>query len=186
MHPRSLHYDIMRIIACLMVIITHSPIPDAGWFGPMLSGLSYLCAPCIGLFFMVSGALLLNKQYDSFSAFLFLKNRFTKIFFPTLFFFILGSAMNFFGIKNSEIAILWFMYVLSGLYLLTPILYRWVCNANKREIEFYLLLWGISLLYPLIKLYINLDESDVSWIYYFHGYVGYFILGFYLSKFGNK
>lgn len=185
MKSRSLHYDLLRIIACIMVIMTHSPIPHSGWSGPVLSGLSYFCAPCIGLFFMISGALLLNREYSFFYFSEFLKKRFARVFFPTFFFYIIGYTMDFYGIKNSEIAILWFMFVLSGLYLLIPILYRWTINANKREIEFYLMLWVISLLYPLFKLFVDLNESDTSWIYYFHGYVGYFILGFYLAKYGT-
>lgn len=44
-----------------MVIIMHAPIPgaDAEGHGPFLVLISYLTVPCVPLFFMVSGSLLL-------------------------------------------------------------------------------------------------------------------------------
>lgn len=47
-------FDLLRLLACLMVIAMHAPLPDsAEGNGLFLSTLSYLTAPCIGLFFMV-------------------------------------------------------------------------------------------------------------------------------------
>lgn len=64
MKKRNLHLDIVRILACIMVILMHSPIPSSNNAnGLLLSSLSYFTAPCIGLFFMVSGALLLPPPY---------------------------------------------------------------------------------------------------------------------------
>lgn len=184
---RDLHYDILRVLACFMVIITHSPLPHEGWNGSLLAGLSYFCTPCIGLFFMISGALLLNKQYqEGFDTRLFLKKRFARILWPTLFWFAVGYILSYCGIKNSEIAILWFMFTLAGLYLLTPILYRWVSLAEKKEIIFYLLIWTLSLCYPFLNLFVTLHHGTTSWIYYFYGYAGYFILGYYLAKYGIR
>ena len=56
---RIIYLDYLRCIACLMVILMHSPMPNLGTNSLILSAISYLSAPCIGLFFMVSGALLL-------------------------------------------------------------------------------------------------------------------------------
>ena len=184
MTRRYLHYDMLRIIACLMVILTHSPIPHEGWNSVFLSGLSYFCAPCIGLFIMISGALLLNKQYvEGFDSKTFLKKRASKVVWPTIVWFILGYILSYCGIKNSENVVLWFMFTIVGLYLLTPILYRWINSAKKQEVEFYLFIWFLSLCYPYLKSIIHLNESDSGWIYYYHGFVGYFILGYYLSRY---
>lgn len=59
---RLLSIDILRIIACLMVVLMHSPMPGDGAVenGAFLTAMSYLTSPCVPLFFMVSGALLLN------------------------------------------------------------------------------------------------------------------------------
>lgn len=75
-------FDLLRLLACLMVIAMHRPLPDsAEGNGLFLSTLSYLTAPCIGLFFMVSALLLPVRTGASIS----LKRRFGKILFPTLF-----------------------------------------------------------------------------------------------------
>lgn len=59
MKQRDFSLDLLRIMACVMVVIMHSPIPSENANGLLLSSLSYFTAPCIGLFFMVSGALIL-------------------------------------------------------------------------------------------------------------------------------
>lgn len=183
MEKRSLHFDLLRILACLMVVFMHSPIPKTNWNGIVLSGLSYITSPCIGIFFMLSGALLINeKRAIEFNTFYFLKKRFIKIASPIVFFYLLAYVLNKIDVDNDEKYILWFMYVLSGLYLLTPILIQWFSSAKKNEVELYLFIWFISLLYPYLKTFYDINDSDNSWIYYFHGYVGYFLLGAYLNK----
>ena len=57
MRQRDTSLDLIRIIACTMVVLMHSRTENAN--GLLLSSLSYFTAPCIGLFFMVSGVLLL-------------------------------------------------------------------------------------------------------------------------------
>ena len=47
-------FDLLRLLACLMVIAMHAPLPDsAEGNGLFLSTLSYLTAHCIGLFILV-------------------------------------------------------------------------------------------------------------------------------------
>lgn len=80
------------------------------------------------------------------------------------------------------------VYVLFGrdMYLLTPILSRWLSMASKRELEFYLLLWMVTMCVPFVKIFVPINEGDTSWLYYFHGYVGYYVLGFYLKHYWKK
>lgn len=191
---RDISLDIIRVIAICMIVFMHSPIPGSAP-GFILSGLSYITAAGIGLFFMVSGALLLNtslKQKD------FLKRRFSKIIWPTLFWTFFYLAVKWFsnGTTTIELArtictipfapqghgVLWFMYTLAGLYMLTPILSAWLKTASKREIEFYLALWAISLVYPYLRLVLNFEDNNTNILYYFTGYVGYFLLGYYINN----
>lgn len=62
MRQRDTSLDLIRIIACTMVVLMHSPMPTENANGLLLSSLSYFTAPCIGLFFMVSGALSYNAD----------------------------------------------------------------------------------------------------------------------------
>lgn len=183
MKQRILYLDFLRIIACVMIVFMHSQRSNMnipGWF---LSGSSYITAAGIGLFFMISGALILGKaktlsegkELESFS---FLKHRLVKIVVPLLFWSLLYSLLS--HIDASGLGVMWFLWTIGGLYLLSPILLRWLQHASLREVELYLGIWIISLLYPFIKLFMPIGEGDTSWIYYFHGYVGYFILGHYL------
>lgn len=184
MKQRILYLDLLRIIACVMIVFMHSQRPGMGipaWF---LSGSSYVTAGGIGLFFMISGALILGKaktlaegqELDTFS---FLKHRLLKIVVPLAFWSLLYWSLS--SIDSSGLGVMWFLWTIGGLYLLSPILLRWLQHASWREMELYLCIWAISLLYPFIKLIMPVGEGDTSWIYYFHGYVGYFILGDYLS-----
>ena len=184
---RDYSLDVIRVIACLMIVLMHSPMSGLGTSGFVLCGISYLTAPGIGLFFMVSGALLLKINVGQpFETKSFLRRRFTKILVPLLFWSIVGWVLEQYGVKNTELGILWFMYCLAGLYLLTPVLSRWLSVASIKEVEFYLLLWLATLCIPFVKLFIPVNESDTSWLYYFHGYVGYYVLGFYLKHYQEK
>ncbi len=59
MKQRDLSLDLIRILACLMVVTTHAPFPAATTHSALLAGVSLVTVPCNALFFMVSGALLL-------------------------------------------------------------------------------------------------------------------------------
>lgn len=65
---RNIFYDVLRVLACLMVIVIHAPRPDSGLSALTCTSVSLFCAPCMGLFFMISGALLLPVS-DSYFAF---------------------------------------------------------------------------------------------------------------------
>lgn len=194
-NKRDVCLDLLRIISMTMVVFMHAPRPGSAP-GFVLSGLSYFTAPGLVLFFMISGALLLG---NSLSPKEFLRRRFSKVVFPTLFwtvFYLVYNVVFESCISTKEIlidvlsipfstqghAVLWFMYTLIGLYLLTPILSRWLKAASKREIEFYLLLWSVTLVYPYLKLVLTINESSTGVLYYFAGYAGYFLLGYYLYR----
>ena len=146
---RIFQYDILRILACLMIVAMHSPMSGNECDGIFLSSLSYLTAPGIGLFFMVSGALLLPVKENTR---LFIKKRFTKIAIPTFLWTVFYLCCNVW-LKNEPLTlravlsipfsaqgnpVLWFIYTLLGLYLLAPILSRWLAICSRRELEFYL------------------------------------------------
>ena len=195
MNNRIFYLDIIRILACVMIVTMHAPIPNTGLSSYVLATDSLLTAPGIGLFVMVSGALLLPINMTTS---MFLKKRIGKIVFPTLFwtlFYLLVSGYDygFEGINilrvllsipfSHQYGILWFMYMLAGLYLLAPILSPWLKQTGKRELEFYLILWAITMCYSYIRDFIGVNEGHTGILYYFGGYVGYFLLGYYLRTY---
>ena len=184
----------LRCLACMMVVLMHTPQPNSAG-GYVLSSISLLAAPSIGLFFMVSGALLLPVTKPTKE---FLKHRLAKIAVPVLFWSLLYLLVRYFKTNNSEelfksiisipfsaqgCAVFWFVYVMIGLYVLAPIISTWLQKASKREIEFYLLLWLVTMCYPILNLFVCVDDGKSGILYYFTGYVGYFLLGYYLHNY---
>lgn len=100
-NQRTIYLDVIRIIACMMVIIMHAPIPGTGaeGHGPFLVLISYLTVPCVPLFFMVSGSLLLPCRKEV-SAIDYLKKRIGKVVGPTVTFSLLYMIIN-----NSKIGL---------------------------------------------------------------------------------
>lgn len=194
MPARNSAYDLMRVIACLMIICMHAPMPAPNAMPLLLNATGYFMAPGLCLFFVLSGALLLPTTL---AAGAFLRKRLTKILWPTLSFTAIYLAIKYLNGEQirwlSTIAsipfsaqghgVLWFMYTLAGLYLLTPIISPWLAKASRRELQFYLLLWAITLCYPLLQLLLNINATPTGPLYYFTGYAGYFLLGHYLHKY---
>ena len=191
---RDIALDVLRILACAMVVLMHAPMKSAHVCGPFLTALSYITAPSIGIFFMVSGALLLPVECDYAT---FLRRRFCKIAVPTLFWSLFYVALNVclkggstnilrtaasipFSAQGS--GVLWFMYTLAGLYLLAPVISPWVAQASKREMQIVLGLWAVTLCYPLLENFITISRGDTGILYYFTGYAGYFLLGCYMRR----
>lgn len=198
MRQRDISLDVVRCIACIMVVLMHSPMPNIGTSAIILSTDSLLTAPCIGLFFMVSGALLLPMKEDTKT---FLTRRFSKILFPTVFWSLFYISVGF-VYKDVEFSwssalhqilsipfsaqghgIIWFMYTLAGLYLVTPIISPWLKVASKSQIQLYLILWLITMCYPVLKYVVEINNSITGPLYYLSGYIGYFVLGYYLKRY---
>jgi surface polysaccharide O-acyltransferase-like enzyme len=72
----------------------------------------------------------------------------------------------------------WYIYMIIGLYLFIPIISKWIRNCNEKDLLYFLIIWllGLFLSHPLLVKYkINIDLTSFS------GYIGYLILGYYLS-----
>lgn len=199
MNSRVLYLDVLRIVACLMVILMHSPMPGIGISSNVLSSISLLCVPCIGLFFMISGALLLPVKDEMH---VFYKKRFKRIVFPALTWMFVYIIINILVGRNElhdlpkilfsipfspqGHGIMWFVYTLIGLYLIAPIVSPWLQKCTRKEIEFVLFLWIITLCYPYFDGLLDVNNSETSPLYYFSGYSGYFLLGYYIEKYPPK
>ena len=192
------YIDALRTLACFLVILTHSAMPtENANDGIYMFFYSFISSPATQIFFAISGALLFPVKRPMKE---FYKRRFIKILPPVLIwsiisiliYMLLGNITIEEGLKRlvlmpirPAISIYWFIYVMIGLYLIGPIISKWLVSATKREIEFFLFLWGINLCMPFLNLIIPNVFSDSGSHYwmlnYFGGYLGYWILGYYLS-----
>jgi surface polysaccharide O-acyltransferase-like enzyme len=206
---RILWIDIIRIIAIAMVIEMHAgdsivygwgkaPIRNGANISWWLTGVTFksIASVCVPLLFMLSGYLLLSSQDQIFT---FFKKRLTKIVIPLIVWAILYMWWD--GVfleststlKAIKLAIrnilegnvhyhLWFLYVLLGLYLVTPIMRRFAQSASDGELLFFIGLWIFST--TVFYLLQQLREINISLFAqpYVSGYLGYYLAGYYLGR----
>ena len=203
-NKREYWIDIERVFACLMVIFCHSPQTYTISSGQLLLGINNYFGMAWGpiLFFMISGACVLGKDQQTIP---FLKKRFSRILFPTLFWSIVYILLQCFiwkTIPSTEVTQmflmipfyfqygdLWFMYTLASIYLMVPILSPWLSRCSKKELELYLTFWGITLLLPFLALFDdNVKQmSQINGVFfYLSGFLWVAVLGFYCRYFINS
>lgn len=208
---REVALDLVRVAAILLVLWQHAS--EYYYIGPnlsvihencgLLAWLNSLSRICVPLFVMISGYFLLPMKTDTST---FFRRRFSRIMFPWLFWCVAYAVYYVFTRGDSigtclgnicriplnwgvEVGHLWFVYMLAGLYLLVPIISPWLSGCSKRELQGYLALWLLTTLLPYLHhAGINL-WGEATWnmspaFYYFSGFVGYFVLGHYVRRFG--
>lgn len=205
--PRLYYIDNLRVLACFLVLLTHSTMParDPEKEGFWMFLISFIGSPSSELFLTLSGTVLLPSK-SGFSKFY--SRRFAKLVPPLVIWSILGVIL-YVGLGQMSwsqgrdaifhiplrpaIGIYWFVYVMAGLYLLAPFISPWLREAGKRQIEFFLMLWGVNMLIPWINQFFPdflpgfAMNGNYYWMLsYFGGFLGYWILGYYLNKYPIK
>lgn len=213
-YKRNSMMDIARILAIFAVVMIHcsgffvSGFELASWehiIGNLFDSLSRIGVPW---FIMISGALFLDERKDVTLKGVLLKNVKNIAFITILWSFIYamintvifplmdGDAID---IKDSIVAIIrgnyhmWYLYMIMGLYLITPFLKKFVCKENQGMVLAFIAIsfmaqfllptmdflcsrfLGIDLIAPWVnKFYLN----------FFGGYTSYFLLGWYIVHIG--
>lgn len=220
--------DLLRFVAIMMVICIHcsdpfnvSPEarsnPDYNLWGSIYGA---FLRPCVPLFVMLTGLLLLPIQQDMGQ---FYKKRMMRVIVPFLIWSLLynlfplltgimgwdssiltkmfayagespsqsweNSLHNIYMIPfsfNVYTIPLWYIYMLIGLYLFMPFFSAWLKQATDKQMKVFLFIWGITLFLPYCNEYIsNYILGTCAWnnfgtLYYFAGFNGYLLLGYYL------
>lgn len=205
--PRLYYIDNLRVLACFLVLLTHSTMsatnPDKEGFWMFL--LSFIGSPSSELFLALSGTVLLPVK-TGFRPFY--KRRFIKLLPPLVIWSILGVMLytQTQGLPWNEawntiariplqpaVGVYWFVYAMIGLYFLAPFISPWLQKATKRQIEVYLGLWTINMIMPWVLHFVpNLTSAftlkgNYYWsLCYFGGFLGYWLLGYYLKKYPIK
>ncbi|MCW4024618.1 MAG: acyltransferase family protein [Candidatus Bathyarchaeota archaeon] len=195
--------DIIRVTAIALVILLHcSNFPykfidsqmtllDAfNWFTTN----TYAAFGALGvpMFVMLTGALLLTPEKSDEPLREFYKKRYKRIGLPFIFWTVIYFAWIFLiheqpltvfnivqGVLTGPHSILWYMYLLLGLYAVTPILRVLVKNLKHNLFTYLLILWFVGTVVPHLVRKVS-DFNFYSDIFFFLGWVGYFLLGIYL------
>jgi surface polysaccharide O-acyltransferase-like enzyme len=225
--------DLLRVTACFLVIVSHSCDPFVGQFDnnhyEFLTGafIGSLVRPCVPLFVMMSGVLLLPIKMDMSTFYskrakrLLLPFIFWSLMLPVLYFLYVNSGIKILSPNiltenytigltlqklytfifnfNYDTTPLWYVYMLIGLYLFMPIMSSWLKQASKKDIQWFLRIWIISMCLPYLQMlapYLGYtgnngnmgilgicDWNEYGMFYYFSGFLGYLVLAYYLVQY---
>jgi surface polysaccharide O-acyltransferase-like enzyme len=194
--------DLIRAVAIVIVIVIHATdlfsysfIPNdvsSWWVSDIFKSVGYLGVP---LFVILSGTLLLNPSKIDEPLRVFFRKRLNRIALPFLFWGMAYFAWRRFAIHEVvtvdsiwrgflgsypyPYSHFWFLYMLIGLYLVTPIL-RVVVHAGSKILRYGILLWFVgTAVMPLLSRFALFYLG--SGILIVSGWVGYFVLGAYLG-----
>lgn len=205
----SLPDDLIRTLAIFLVILLHASNQTLeASSNPLLHvSISYwltaavyksLSVSCVPLFVMLSGALLLQPTKLNEPIGVFLKKRLNRIGLVFAFWTPVYLAWGFYINKlpvtwtNLEHGIMfdlfsgasyqfWFIYLIVGLYLITPILRVIIANGSQKLIRYLLVLWFVGVaIVPLLQSVSGYTLN--SNVFVIGGWIGYFILGTYLQN----
>ena len=191
----------LRLVALYAVIVLHctslllmqyGKVSTSDWL--VADFLNATVRFAVPVFVMITGALLLHREYEIGS---FLKKRLVRVVVPFLFWSLIyigyslyNEEITFTGdvwanvknvlhlLKTGSSYHLWYVYMLIGLYFFIPVIGKFVRHASEKEILYFLVIWfGVML---ITQPYLVRYNPSVD-MHYFAGFVGYLVLGHYLA-----
>ena len=194
---RIFYYDFLRAFAIIAVIMCHVDPFFGAWHDNGINFILHSIFHGIGLigvpiFLMLSGALLLNRDY---TLSYFLKRRFSRIITPFIFWILVIFAIGMFYFKwDSEYlwnifigngSIMWFFWILIGIYLFIPIINSFIREYELKGVEYFLIIWFVTIILKTFQLWPLFPPFELNTNFelnYFAGFIGYPILGYYLAN----
>lgn len=201
---RKNEYDILRILSALSVIFMHItvnnlyslPMNSSAWLtSAVINAVSHFGVP---VFVMISGAIFLDPSREPDIKRLWLHN-ILRMILVLIVWSTLYGVTDYLEYKAEPIYILreiidgrnhlWFIPMLIGLYMIQPILLRWVKNAKESEVRYFLILFvSIGVIWETLKAFNisgvidHLDKfRNIEMVC---SYVGYYIFGYYAVHVG--
>jgi len=187
--------NLIRTVAIVLIILLHAASfpPDIpaeitpqvmyGWFtADVYSALGHIGVP---LFVMLSGFFLLDQSKADEPLSVFFKKRFSRIGLPFIFWSIIyffwniqvhNAPLTFEAVAEAAVSgayvHLWFLYLLVGLYLVTPLLRVFVKYLDWKRFKYLVTLWFVgTVTVPIINVFGGFDFNPV--IFVFTGWMGY-------------
>lgn len=198
--------NLIRAVAIVMVILVHSTFFPYRFTGAEITTLDitnwistdafaavgYLLG--LPIFVMLSGALLLDTTKAEEPMGVFYKKRFSRIGKPLIVWFTAYLIWDF-GVRGMPLTVtnftqkmldgpyyhLWYLYLLVGLYAITPMLRVLIKNMSQRMFSLLLAIWFVSTITPAF-IYNFTDYGLNPVMFIVAGWVGYYLLGAYLLK----
>ncbi len=170
----------------------HGKVPMSDWLvADFFNAIVRFAVPA---FVMVTGALLLNREYEIGD---FLKKRLVRVVIPFIFWSLVYVGYSWYNeditftdnawrditmvlhlLKTGSAYHLWYVYMLIGLYFFIPVIGKFVRNASEKEILYFLAVWFAVML--ITQPYLLRYNPSVD-MHYFGGFAGYLVLGHYLA-----
>ena len=178
----DMNIDILRIFAFVFIVMLHTLNRQYG-LAVWMSGYAVISIG-VNLFIMISGYLLLDRTET-------VKEFFRKRFFSILPLFIIFNIIYIYFYNHSFITIkkisaphFWYIYMILGLYLLTPWL-RKILQYAEKETFYVVVLWFLCNVFNPYMQFFRLPKIPFSH-FPITGFIGYYILGYYLKKYRYK
>lgn len=207
---RNTSLDILTIVASFLVVLLHQAgqVESSSISAPIYIILIYiyrvLAEACVPLFVMKSGALLLacSKQID----YPYILKRVVKfaliILFWGMFYNLLCNALiggvSLSIVRKSLVAVVtadttynyqfWYLYMLLGLYVMSPVIKKFTDNADKKDFVYVIAVFAsIGFVLPFLCGLAGIDTQSVWVIKYLSPFstylLLYYILGTYLDRY---
>jgi len=201
--PTLGYVNALRVFSVFAVILIHvsSPVLEKlkdvyslDWWLANLFNVS--CRWAVPVFVLISGSLLLDPAKVE-STGTFMKKRADRILVPLIFWSVFYSLISKYKNHESTELILWkifngvpslhmwYLYMILGLYLVTPALRLYVKHSSPRE-RLYFLITAFSIS-SIFELYFHIFSREVNVAFLkFLPYIAYFVCGYHLSKIDVK
>lgn len=196
------YIDFLRVIAMFMVVTIHvaayylfDPTVAIGSKTWLIAHFFYtLSRSAVPVFIMISGLLQLSSE-QTLSITSYLRKKSFRIILPLVFWSIIylfwqsyktGEAINvkdfLLNFLSGDVYFhLYFLYLIFGLFLLTPLLRAFVRSAKKQDLLYAIGLWLLAVaVFPLLQTFWGIRFYDL--LIPISGYIGYYLAGYYFSK----
>lgn len=204
---RLVHYDLLRILAAFSVVMLHSSarfwyeldVDSREW--KVANSYDALFRFGVPLFVMLSGALFLSEEYRLDIRKLYARNISRLVcvylFWSGVYGLLDCRTFDFSRAGWKDVAKemiagryhLWFLPMIVGIYAILPVLRGWVRNAGKWELQYFLALFFLlQVVSETLRALLSSDVLryllDLAKVELVCGYVGYFVLGYYIVHVG--
>lgn len=193
--------DTIRVFAPFFVMLLHAAAPLVASYGNVRSDwwwtgfiIDSFARPCVPLYVMLSGCFILNRDYTLPD---FFRKRVFRVLLPFFFWSVILVTCNILIFKKnynwSHFPIqfltepvyyhLWYVHMLISLYLITPLLRSWIKQMGNdyTQLYYFIGIWFIiSTIFPIF--YQLTGKSIVFQTQYIFGFIGYYILGYYIGN----